>query len=129
MLQDTVRINLQGRKEDTEISFTPEEWRPLTTLMIEHCPWPKELNRRTVNEICSGVCEGYSEQDECEWVADALELAIHKIEPRRAEKEDVEIFSHPVLRNGETLECKIHITKLNEFISFLRECNGFKLNM
>ena len=59
------------------------------------------------------------------WIADCLELATNRLEPRWSDKQVVEVYSD----NTKTgTKCHIHKVKIEEFISFLRTCNGFKIS-
>lgn len=112
------RLVLKGGNGN-ECLFSKYEWRPLRTLMLDHCPWSNELKLSRLKDNFKLELS----KEECEWVADCLNLAVHKIEPMRAGKEKIEMFSHPY---PDGTESRVHISKIDKFVAFLKECGGCK---
>jgi hypothetical protein len=106
--------------------FSEEEWRPLSTLINFHCPEEEHMPKSTIEKVTKADDFTVDKEWDCNWMADCLQLATEKLEPYKAEKKVVEVYSNFNQKNG--TRCHIHKVKIEALIEFLKSCNGFKIS-
>ncbi len=149
----TIRMNLKMEARSQEktsqgtFSLTCWEWAPLYFLLVDYCSLL--IDEDTLRKLADFGGEGPEVQDSCDLVANALELAIHIVEPERAGKHSIDVFASASedlrvneegnqLTPGELEDSekfrnsvtpyRITTERIEEFISFLRQCGGFKVS-
>ena len=149
----TTRMSLKMEARSKEnagqgtFSLSCWEWAPLYSLLVGYCS--SLIDEDTLRKLADLGGEGPEVQDSCDLVANALELAIHIIEPERAGQHRIDVFASASedlrvneegnqLTPGELEDSekfrnsvtpyRITTERIEEFISFLRQCGGFKLS-
>ena len=149
----TTRMSLKMEARSKEnasqgtFSLSCWEWAPLYSLLVGYCSLL--IDEDTLRKLADLGGEGPEVQDSCDLIADCLELAIHTVEPGRYGKESIDFFAiaseelrvnekgnqltpaeledSEQFRNSVT-PYRISTERIEEFISFLRQCGGFKVS-
>ena len=149
----TIRMSLKMEARSQEntgqgtFSLTCWEWAPLYSLLVDYCS--SLIDEDTLRKLADFGGEGPEVQDSCDLVANALELAIHIIEPERSGKDSIDVFASAseelrVNEKGDQLTpedlkdteqfrnsvtpYRISTARIEEFIAFLRQCGGFRVS-
>ena len=149
----TTRMSLKMEARSKEnasqgtFSLSCWEWAPLYSLLVGYCS--SMIDEDTLRKLADLGGEGPQVQDSCDLVANALELAIYVVEPERYGKDSIDVFAiaseelrvneksnqltaaelqdSEKFRNSIT-PYRISADRIKEFITFLRQCGGFKVS-
>ena len=149
----TTRMSLKMEARSKEnasqgtFSLSCWEWAPLYSLLVGYCS--SLIDEDTLRKLADLGGEGPGMQDSCDLVANALELAIHVVEPERYGKDSIDVFAIAseelrVNEKGNQLTpreladsehfrksvtpYRISRERIEEFIAFLRRCGGFRVS-
>ena len=83
------------------------------------------MPKSTIEKVTKAEDFTMDKEWDCNWMADCLQLATERLEPYKAEKKVVEVYSD---NKEDGTKCHIHKVKIESLIEFLKSCKGFKIS-